>query len=338
MLRRFSNVLLVAAVATLACAQTGWSWNGTGHRVACAIAWDNLKPDVRTRVIALLLKHPQYGQYLEDTKAATPEEAGRAAFITAGTWADLVRSPVGKNRLYNHPVWHYADYPFLVGPMPEGKTPEAPDAEWKPDTDPANNLQAIQKCQAQLQDPTASDEVKAVAMAWLFHLVEDIHQPLHAVSLFSQEFPTGDRGGNLLMVNAEGNVLNLHALWDGMLGRDEELKVVEETATRAVKANPREKLAEQIKITDPKVWAQESFGLAKQVVYQEGKLPYVARKKYDDNKQIQVPELSKEYLESGRTLAIERVTLSGYRLADELNRLLAPAGTGRVPATEAARH
>ena len=341
MFRRLSKVWLLAALATLTCAQAALAWNDTGHKIASNIAWNNLKPEIRARVCELLLKHPQYAVYLEDKTAATPEEGQLSAFMTAGTWGDLVRSMngpnAGKNRLYNHPSWHYVDYPYVVGPLPEGKTPEAPVAEWKPDTDPANNLQAIQKCEAQLADPKTSDEEKAVAMAWLMHLVEDLHQPLHAVSLYSQEFPDGDKGGNMLMVNAASNVSNLHALWDSMLGRYQDLPVVKELAAKVAKDNPRDKFAEQLKITDPKAWAQESFTLAKTVVYQNGKLPYVSSQKLRDNKQTPVPELSKEYLESAKTVASERLALSGYRLADELNRLLAPGAT-TAPATGAANH
>ena len=41
-----------------------------------------------------------------------------------------------------------------------------------------------------------SPDVKAMAYCWLFHLVGDIHQPLHCTALFSAEhFPKGDRGG-----------------------------------------------------------------------------------------------------------------------------------------------
>jgi S1/P1 Nuclease len=31
-------------------------------------------------------------------------------------------------------------------------------------------------------------ERKAIALAWLFHLVSDIHQPLHTTQLFTAEY------------------------------------------------------------------------------------------------------------------------------------------------------
>lgn len=39
---------------------------------------------------------------------------------------------------------------------------------------------------------------RALFARYLVHLVGDIHQPLHSVSLFNHTFPNGDRGGNLL--------------------------------------------------------------------------------------------------------------------------------------------
>jgi len=59
--------------------------------------------------------------------------------------------------------------------------------------------------------------------------VGDVHQPLHAVSLYTKELTaahlaksepdTGDRGGNLVFViPADGEKVNLHAYWDGLFG------------------------------------------------------------------------------------------------------------------------
>ncbi len=49
----------------------------------------------------------------------------------------------------------------------------------------------------------------------LVHMVGDIHQPLHTVSLFNASYPEGDRGGNSLTVYPEGlPKTNLHSYWD----------------------------------------------------------------------------------------------------------------------------
>jgi S1/P1 Nuclease len=38
-------------------------------------------------------------------------------------------------------------------------------------------------------------ERRAVALAWLFHLVADIHQPLHTAQLFTVESPKATKAG-----------------------------------------------------------------------------------------------------------------------------------------------
>jgi hypothetical protein len=67
---------------------------------------------------------------------------------------------------------------------------------------------------------TASDpERKAIAFAWLFHLVGDIHQPLHTAQLFTVDYPQGDRGGNEICVHVTqaGQPMDLHRFWDGVI-------------------------------------------------------------------------------------------------------------------------
>lgn len=54
-------------------------------------------------------------------------------------------------------------------------------------------------------------------MRLLIHYVGDIHQPLHASSRFTAEFPNGDRGGNSYHLKPNGEINELHALWDSVL-------------------------------------------------------------------------------------------------------------------------
>jgi S1/P1 Nuclease len=62
-------------------------------------------------------------------------------------------------------------------------------------------------------------ERKAIALAWLFHLVGDLHQPLHTAQLFTVEYPRGDRGGNeiCVCVTQAGQPIDLHRFWDGVI-------------------------------------------------------------------------------------------------------------------------
>ena len=106
--------------------------------------------------------------------------------------------------------WHYVDFPF----KPEGK-PASIQVVQPPQE---NILTAIAENTRILR--TASDPARrGVVLTWLFHLVGDVHQPLHAVQLFTREHPNGDRGGIEMCVRASlnGAPIELHRLWDGVI-------------------------------------------------------------------------------------------------------------------------
>jgi hypothetical protein len=85
--------------------------------------------------------------------------------------------------------------------------------------------------------------------------------------LFSVDFPTGDRGGNLEAVKgATGEVLLLHSYWDAMFGSH---LTPQGAIDEAMKSGLAEVPIDQLKvqIDDPEVWFIESFELAKQFAY-----------------------------------------------------------------------
>ena len=158
------------------------------------------------------------------------------------------------------------------------------------------------------------DSNLALSFAWryLIHLVGDIHQPLHAATLFSKQFPTGDRGGNSFKVNYPGpkKIDNLHKLWDACVDQydsvaapasEKEWQILTDAVNEITSAFPRSSVEQRVKILDERKWAQESFDLSKNVVYSginSGDTP------------------SKEYIERGRKAINEQLAVAGYRLAD----------------------
>jgi len=44
-----------------------------------------------------------------------------------------------------------------------------------------------------------------------------VHQPLHAVALVDNDYPSGDRGGNDEQLPSKDGASNLHAVWDAMM-------------------------------------------------------------------------------------------------------------------------
>ena len=198
----------------------------------------------------------------------------------------------------------------------------------------------MQKVTAEIRDPKTPPDRRAIDYCWVMHLVGDVHQPLHAVSLYSDKYPAGDKGGNSIVLKTpENNNVNLHAIWDGLEGfsphnptYDPPFDVIRKVADRVEKDHPREQFKEQLTRTDPTAWAAESFALSKSAVYLDGKLsgalPDDAKKHPDD-----VPPLPLNYERDARAVADGQVALAGYRLADLLKTLTASDGPSTAPST-----
>jgi hypothetical protein len=101
------------------------------------------------------------------------------------------------------------------------------------DPDPVNILTAMAENETVVKKES-DPERKAIAFAWLFHLVGDIHQPLHTVQLFTADYPKGDRGGNQICVRVTqtGQPMNLHRFWDGVITSSQNLTRLRNEATR----------------------------------------------------------------------------------------------------------
>ena len=98
--------------------------------------------------------------------------------------------------------------------------------------EPVNILTALAENEKVVRNET-DPERKAIALAWLFHLVGDIHQPLHTAQLFTFEYPNGDRGGNEICVRVTqaGQTLDLHRFWDGVITSSQNLTRLRNEAT-----------------------------------------------------------------------------------------------------------
>ena len=155
-----------------------------------------------------------------------------------------------------------------------------------------------------------------MALCWLFHLVGDVHQPLHTVALFTPDYPEGDRGGNLAFVRVRegGQILNLHSLWDGLIIGSQRFQDVRNEATK-LRLRPdlaREKLPE-LKEKRFERWAEaESFELAKRVVYRDGKVT-------GSPVRDAAPVLPDGYTDEAKAVAERQIVLAGYRLAEVLH-------------------
>ena len=297
--RSTSVAILSAAVLALPASAL---WDAAGHRTIAAIAWEHLTPRARARAVALLLHGPALANFGSLRPPDGSEAArDRALFLNAATWADLVRNRNQPWHAYHHATWHYADFYWDVE---NGQPHDIPGTG----PDSLNAVERIVALRATLVDANAADTTRAVALAWLLHLVGDIHQPLHCSSRVTADdtLPHGDAGGNTFRLDDDRN---LHAYWDRIL----DASVAPEPGEDSIAYAGR--MAHLIEQAQPRVtppadvsgWAQEGLRLAQTVVYagvSRGGAPSAA------------------YEAAALTVSQQRIALAGYRLAALLNEAL----------------
>ena len=211
------------------------AWNDAGHRAVALAAYDALGNDAQRRAVALLHSHPRFDEDFAPhlpapLRNAAVGERDRWYFAFAATWPDFAREFAGVRpdsaRLalvtrYHHPSWHYinlptylrdADRQLQIAEPPLLESADLPD-------DGLNLVQALVRTSHLLCQPATAPAQEGLALSWLLHLMADLHQPLHATSLYwAARFPRGDRGGNdIALANFRGSS-NLHAFWDAAAG------------------------------------------------------------------------------------------------------------------------
>jgi hypothetical protein len=279
-------------------------WDATGHRTVAAIAWEHMTPRARARSVELLLHGPPLANFASLRPPQGSEAArDRALFLNAATWADLVRNRNQPWHVYHHPTWHYADFYWDVE---GGRAHDIPNTG----PDSLNAAERIVALSATLVDSSAADTTRAVALAWVLHLVGDIHQPLHCSSRVTpaEPLPKGDEGGNTFHLD---DARNLHAYWDRILDEAIARDAGEDSLAYA------SRVAGQIEGTHPGAsppvrpdvlgWAHDALRLAQTVAYagvSRGSAP------------------SPAYQAEALQVSEGQIALAGYRLAALLNAAL----------------
>ena len=305
--------LLVGILVVLVTVSSALAWNKAGHMVSGALAYADLKqnnPETLARVVALLKTHPHFATKWAPRLAQlhlSPEEQALYLFMLAARWPDDIRG----DPTFHHGPWHYINLPY----KPEGQ----PASVQTVDPPPDNILQAYQTNLDILRIPVP-ERTKAVALCWVFHLIGDVHQPLHTVALFTTQFPPpeGDRGGTrfFIRVREGASTISLHTFWDDLILGSERFQSVRNTAT-ALRLQPDHARAQlpELRETNFEQWAtQESFTVAKEDAYRHGQL----RGSRDKQNGEVFPA---DYITTVKPHAERRIVLAGYRLADVLTQV-----------------
>jgi hypothetical protein len=204
-------------------------------------------------------------------------------------WADELRGS-DPEQAKKTGRWHYVNFPH-------------DDCVYTPARDCPNGdcvIGAINRNFMALADRKRSDAERRDALKFLVHFVGDIHQPLHAGY-------ADDRGGNNFQINYQGKGTNLHSVWDSLIV---ESRGLDATAYAEAMFEPVPTTVDPTQRFDRSAsrWAVESC----RSVQEGGLYP-------------PTPTIETDYLLAQRPLAEQRLRQSGVRLADMINRALAPA-------------
>src|ERR1043166_2726980 len=314
MFRSISTAVLLAAFL-LSFALPAFAWDEAGHKITAYIAWQQMTPDVRDKVIKILREAPEdaqlstfympYGSRSEDARK-------REFFMIIATWADMIKDhgiPVRYEK-YNHSNWHYHDTLWYEK---DGKI------VFPPDTGEGGQLMVKLADFDKVIRGNGSDADKAIAIAWLEHLIGDLHQPLHATGhLLGEDDKKGDQGGNKFFLTPKGvkPSMNLHLFWDTVIGQNIpnkgdlcEYDYLEPIAQDIMKQFPYSILEKRLSRDKFEVWEKESIDIATTEVY----------------KGVKRDELpSSDYKKKALRIAEERMALGGYRLGELFNEVFGP--------------
>ena len=342
------------ALLLLPLATPSQAWNDFGHELVARIAWQELEPEVRNRVVALLRQAPadsrmhcldlnqdrrgECGRFAYRLNSApTAADGDRILFERAAYWADLAR----ELEKYNRPTWHYVGWTWRQEADGTARDTDLPVPE-------PNVVSQLQELALSVADTSGRPDKRAIHLAWIFHLAGDVHQPLHAASRVTErrDEREGDRGGNGFGLD-EGN-RNLHAFWDGALdgqtwaGRRQSV-LAEFTRASGEPPNPEQFWAAFGEVRDREFEAlkdriaaearsRHPLDDATRAELKSGDFEAWAQESNQIvRKSLYPTDLARgaappaAYADLAYDTALERAALAGYRLADLLRRTVGSA-------------
>lgn len=233
------------------------AWNAQGHALIATLAFHHLSPKAKTAFFT----------YNEAFNRSSNFAFKPHRFSSSAVWLDAYT--------YQNPglPWlkqiHYIDQPFFKKGKARPCFPAVP-----PTILPMNAVTAIEKAKKIVSSKEASQAEKGFYLRILLHVVGDLHQPLHAISQYSPQYPAGDQGGNAVRLGSNSIAKNLHAYWDrggGFLKQRPKKRKKEYTqGLLEKKANQLERKwpcqLDKMNLA-PESWALESYRLAIQEAY-----------------------------------------------------------------------
>lgn len=168
-LRRMKKFFVVLILSLLFSSRIV-AWGERGHQIIAQVAKSCLSQSVRDSVQFYL---------------------GKMSFKESAVWMDKIK----RDKTYTHMrTWHYINL--------------EKDEKYHREADHLNVVTQLEKAiQFLLHDPKKEKNKVMMQLRILFHLIGDIHQPLHCGY-------GSDKGGNHEDVDFMGQSSNLHRVWD----------------------------------------------------------------------------------------------------------------------------
>lgn len=335
----------VALLATLFAVSPAFAFHERGHMVIVLIAYRQLDDAHKLQMQTLLKAHPHYTEFLTSAKPADAQ-LDEWVVMQASVWPDWVKKAYREpEKGFNFPNHHYVNIPIkrLEGVSEDTvKQIELNAANLPKDENSGRILVEYPHWLENYRNPSLDPAKRAIALCWVFHLLGDIHQPLHAATLFTRNTPKGDLGGNLSFVKWQSKPTNLHLIWDAMAGWGE-LQSPTMSQYSIVDLMTRDLLqryqitAEERAVLSMTDWAKESTAIAEKDAYSfNGKpLDLAFSAKMGEQPAIQItPALPDGYGANARRIAERRVVLAGHRLAKLMMEASEPAApTSAAPSS-----
>lgn len=303
---RFRPFLLLFPALVLLQPAPAHAWGKEGHRIVARIAARNLLQTTREKLRAIL---------------GIPTDAGLAtAMASAAIWPDLIdRDATGTSR------WHFINVPISA---PFSVAGHCPNHQCVIDQieDLRHRLQTNQREFALLAPPNPPRPRTSQQLAFLIHLVGDIHQPLHAAV-------NGDRGGGcvplatpLVHANGSASTTDLHLAWDidTVLATMKNWNGSEQATAAAL--YQRVKNGAAVSQGTPEDWARESSDLARAEIYRKLAIPSYTAHDGDCANGITPVMITQSYLARNVSVVERRLLEAGIRLSNVLNEICAGVG------------
>jgi len=235
-----------------------------GHRAICEVAQAHLTTRAKARLAELIRAHPEV-----DT------------FADACAWPDMIRDR--EEYAYTLPL-HYVNLPR--GATRYDQARDCPQNACLPE--------AIKSFLKKLEDATLPANERAIALAFVGHLIGDLQQPLHAGY-------ADDKGANDFAVTWFGEPANLHWVWDTLLLKH---RAADRAALEKRIAARYKPLGLHFTPALIDQWVDGSRALISDGIYPPGHA------------------LGEPYYRAHIDMAMQRVTLGAERLAAVLNQVL----------------